>query len=586
MGPLAPGVRWATTAGLALVLLASAAWTVRAHRRGRALLLAGIDSTLRGEAPALPRGIADLAPVGERLGQIAAERARDRGRTERAWAASREVQGHLTALLSVAREAVLWADERGHIVRTSWEAERLFGVSGAQAMDLPLCDLVREGLREEFRAAFFECLSSGKPVRWPGGEGQSGRHRDGTALALEWSLTCGRTGGERFVTVVARPWDTAAAGELSHVFASALDLLCVLRLDGRIARVNPMWEATLGFRAPELVGRHWLDLVALEDRERSAAWFDLVCPADRAATLLDDGGEAGATLLTNRCQHRDGSYRWLLWKGVLDFERSLFHAAARDVTEIKDAEAEIRRLNAELAARVQELQEANRDLEAFSASASHDLRAPLRHVGEYIRLARRDAEGKLGERAERHLATAAEAAHRAASLVDGLLAFSRAGRAEMRWAPVDLDALVAEVVAEVQRDARGRDVRFAVEALPTVRGDATLLRAVFVNLLGNALKFTRLCEHAEIEVRAEPGEGKRWTFSVRDNGVGFDPGLSERLFESFQRLHREDEFEGAGLGLATVRRIVERHGGRIWGEGRPGEGATFRFTLEVEATDG
>ncbi len=224
------------------------------------------------------------------------------------------------------------------------------------------------------------------------------------------------------------------------------------------------------------------------------------------------------------------------------------------------------------------LERVNGELAAFSYSVSHDLRAPFRHITGYAELLRELESDKLSDKGRRFLGVITEAAETAGRLVDALLNFSQMGRASL--APVEFDpaALVAEVRRAMEPDLARRRVAWRVAAMPPVRGDPTMLRQVFENLLSNAVKYTRGREEAVIEVGCEPA-GDEFVFAVRDNGAGFDMAYAHKLFGVFQRLHRAEEFEGVGIGLANVRRIVERHGGRAWAEGEPGRGAAFFFTL-------
>ncbi len=225
----------------------------------------------------------------------------------------------------------------------------------------------------------------------------------------------------------------------------------------------------------------------------------------------------------------------------------------------------------------------NRELETFSYSVSHDLRAPLRHISGFVELLRQDASASLDEAGRGHLARIDKAIRHMAQLIDDLLAFSRMGRTEFLRRKVDLGALVGEVVEEVREASPGRDVLFRNGALPEVAGDPAMLRVVLMNLVSNAVKYTRTRERAEVEIGSVPGRPDEVVVCVRDNGVGFDMQYADRLFGVFQRLHRADEFEGTGIGLATVRRIIHRHGGRTWGEGEPGRGAAFYFSLPLPA---
>ncbi len=225
-----------------------------------------------------------------------------------------------------------------------------------------------------------------------------------------------------------------------------------------------------------------------------------------------------------------------------------------------------------------DLQRSNQELEAFSYSVSHDLRAPFRHIVGYAEMLRDYLEGQLDERSSRYIETIIESAQFAGTLVDNLLSFSRIGRSRLSVSEVNMAKLTAETIGDFALEARGRNVEWRVQEMPTIRGDLLMLRTAFQNLVSNALKYTRQRDRAVIEIAADEGESE-WVFSVRDNGVGFDPRYVDKLFGIFQRLHRMEEFEGTGIGLANVRRIAARHGGRTWAEGEPGAGAAFYLTI-------
>jgi light-regulated signal transduction histidine kinase (bacteriophytochrome) len=258
---------------------------------------------------------------------------------------------------------------------------------------------------------------------------------------------------------------------------------------------------------------------------------------------------------------------------------------AWDIIVAKRAEEEVRRLNQDLERRVVErtakLAETNNELEAFSYSVSHDLRAPLRHIQGFVELLARNAQASLDEKSRRHLATISSSATRMGELIDDLLMFSRMGRAEMHMATVDLGRLAETLIQEMRPETEGRDIEWKIDTLPPAYCDPSMMRLVMVNLISNALKFTKHRPHAEIEIGGMPGEKGETTFFVRDNGAGFDMQYVDKLFGVFQRLHRLEEFEGTGIGLANVRRIISRHGGRTWAEGAPDKGATIYFTLPI-----
>jgi len=253
-------------------------------------------------------------------------------------------------------------------------------------------------------------------------------------------------------------------------------------------------------------------------------------------------------------------------------------AAFSDVTERKSAEEKISALTESLRRRGEELETVNEELEAFSYSVSHDLRAPLRHASGFAELLERHAGSTLDETGRRYLGKISGSAKQMGELIDDLLAFSRMGRAEMRSARVSLGQLVAETLKGVRDEVDGRCIVWKVGALPDVQGDPAMLRLVFANLISNAVKYTRIRPEALIEIGAETRGGETVVF-VRDNGAGFDMQYAHKLFGVFQRLHAADEFEGTGIGLANVRRIIHRHGGRTWAEGEVDRGATFYFSL-------
>jgi light-regulated signal transduction histidine kinase (bacteriophytochrome) len=220
-------------------------------------------------------------------------------------------------------------------------------------------------------------------------------------------------------------------------------------------------------------------------------------------------------------------------------------------------------------------------LEAFSYSVSHDLRAPLRHVASFANLLREHVAASLDEAGENYLRRIVEAANGMGRLIDGLLIFSRLGRAEMSREPVNLKQLTEEALQELQPEVEGREIVWSIGELPVVEGNREMLRTVVVNLLSNAIKFTRPSRPAQIEVGCHGArEGEAVCF-VRDNGVGFDMRYAGKLFGVFQRLHRARDFEGTGIGLANVQRIILRHLGRVWAEGEVGRGATFYFSLPL-----
>jgi light-regulated signal transduction histidine kinase (bacteriophytochrome) len=261
------------------------------------------------------------------------------------------------------------------------------------------------------------------------------------------------------------------------------------------------------------------------------------------------------------------------------------------LVQIQQRDAALRKSNDEMEQRVldrtRELQAANKELEAFSYSVSHDLRAPLRHVNGFTELLQKHVGSTLDEKGQRYLKTISDSVKQMGLLINDLLAFSKMGRTELRFTTVNLEPLVKQVWEELQPEMDGRRIDWEIGALPEVCGDRAMLRQVLINLLGNAVKYSRPRNPARIEIGAlPPGEGgssaREIVMFVRDNGVGFDMQYAHKLFGVFQRLHGATEFEGTGIGLALVQRIIHKHGGRIWAESVVEKGSTFYCSFPVQ----
>jgi light-regulated signal transduction histidine kinase (bacteriophytochrome) len=294
---------------------------------------------------------------------------------------------------------------------------------------------------------------------------------------------------------------------------------------------------------------------------------------------------------TYSCEHRlkckDGDYKWVLDRGTiilrdLSGEPLRMIGTHADISAIKEAEQHVIRLNAELELKVKErteaLEAANKELESFAYSVSHDLRTPLRAIDGFTHILQEDFSPDLPHEANELLDRVSKGAQRMGVLIDELLAYSRMGRAAIKSAVVNMESLARTVFEEGTNALEREATTFRLAPLPKTSGDSLLLRQVWENLIGNALKYSSKEEHPDIEVGFEEGECETVYF-VRDNGVGFDMSYYGKLFGVFQRLHTNREFEGTGVGLAIAHRIISRHGGRIWAEGQVGKGATFYFAL-------
>lgn len=362
-----------------------------------------------------------------------------------------------------------------------------------------------------------------------------------------------------------------AEAERDRVVTLALDLFLVLDLEGAVVRANPAWERTLGWAPDEVRARGWAAFVHPDDLAPSRAAAGSLATTDDLLVGFE-----------NRYRHRDGTWRWMSWSAVTDRVAARIYCVGRDVTTDRETADAIRALNDELARRNAALDAANRELDAFAYSVSHDLRAPLRSIDGFSQALVEDCKDRLPPEGEDALRRVRAATQRMGRLIDDLLQLARITRSEARREPVDLSALAREVLDELAAADRGRVVATHVEAGCAALADPRLVRVVLENLLGNAWKFTARTPDARVAFgRATDAEGPH--FWVRDNGVGFDMAYAHKLFGAFQRLHAQHEFPGTGIGLATVQRVVRLHGGRVRASSAPGEGAVFRFTLAPEA---
>lgn len=344
-----------------------------------------------------------------------------------------------------------------------------------------------------------------------------------------------------------------------------------LNQQGTVLFSNRQLAEMVQLPAERVVGSPFSSFLAREDQ---AQWLQWISAAQQ-----------GSARIEGRLQRSDGTslpVQFSLSKIPLDQQEAGICLVASDLSDQKRAQDEIRKFNEELekrvAVRTEQLQTANADLEAFNYGVAHDLRSPLRHIRGFGDILLNDQQSHLSPEGRRHLSLIISETSRMETLIQGLLGLSRVGRQSLDFQPTNLDSLVREVINSMAGDTQGREVEWLADRLPRVNCDPVLMRILFTNLLANALKFTRPRTPARIEICIADRNGES-LFCVRDNGVGFDMKYAEKLFGIFQRLHRPDQFEGTGIGLATVRRIVQRHGGRIWAEAEVDKGASFYFTL-------
>jgi PAS domain S-box-containing protein len=354
---------------------------------------------------------------------------------------------------------------------------------------------------------------------------------------------------------------------------ASLDPLVTISSEGKITDVNTASTEITGRTREQLIGTDFSDYFTEPDK------------AHQGYQQVFRNGFVRDYPLTIR--HSDGHltevlYNASLYRDEQGQEQGVF-AAARDITEIKKAQIEILRLNATLEDRVKErtaeLEASNRELEGFSYSVSHDLRAPLRAIDGFSRIVEQDYSAKFDDEGRRLIGVIRGEAKRMGRLVDDLLAFSRLGRQKVEPTTIDMGVMAKEVFDEQAALEPGRTIHLKLNPIPPTFGTEAMIRQLWINLIGNAVKFTGKRSSAEIEIGVRPGEVGEQIYFVRDNGAGFDMRHADKLFGVFQRLHRPEEFPGTGIGLALAQRIVHRHGGRIWGEGEVERGATFSFTI-------
>ena len=364
--------------------------------------------------------------------------------------------------------------------------------------------------------------------------------------------------------------------KFSKVFHASPDAILITRpQDGRVIEANESFCQLTGYGPDEVLGGSLAGTLHI--------WNDPALRLRFIAILKERGQVSG---FEHDIRRKDGELRHCMVSAVaIDIGGApCLISIVRDVTELRRAEEEIRNINVALEHRVQErtakLEETVREMESFSYSISHDLRAPLRAIAGYAKIIDEDYAAQFDAEGRRLLERIAGGAVRMGELIDDLLDFARIGRAELKRAPIDMAGLAREVLAELPEAAGGRQLEVRIGAMPMANADRSLVRQIWANLLSNALKYTRRCDAALIEAGGREERGEAHYF-VRDNGAGFDMAYADKLFRVFQRLHREADFEGTGVGLAIVARIVERHGGRVWAESAPGQGATFHFTLPL-----
>ena len=514
---------------------------------------------------------------------------------ERQWAQEqlRSSRDQLETILRGVADGITAQNSTGQLVYANEAAARMSGYQSVGAfVEAPLEEVMSrfEILDEEGRAF--------PPARLPGWRALRGE--EGAEEILLFRML--ETGEERWLVLRAMPifdqeervqlavnifhdvteWRHAEQerARLAAIVESSDDAIISKTLNGTITSWNKGAESIYGYSSEEAVGQPISMLVPLERPDEIPGILQRLRRGERVdhfetVRITKEGRRLDISLTVSPIKDSAGHI-----VGA--------SAIARDITERKRAEQEIRILNEQLEDRVRQrttqLEEANKELESFSYSVSHDLRAPLRHIEGFAQLPRRRASTVLDETGQRYLNTIVQSTDHAGNLIDNLLSFSRMGRTEIHRADVEMNRLVHQALEDLKSETEGRNIDWKIGQLPKVQGDPSMLRVVMTNLLSNAVKYTSTREQAVIEVGTKTNADENADeaiFFVRDNGVGFDMQYVDKLFGVFQRLHASEEFEGTGIGLASVRRIVSRHGGHTWAQGSVGSGASFYFSLPL-----
>lgn len=476
-------------------------------------------------------------------------------------------------LLNLTHDAIFVRNMDGRITYWNRSAERLYGWRTEEARGKLSHELLATHFPVPLAQVQAEVLQNGF---WEGELVH--RHRNGSEVTVfsRWALRRDASGKPQAILATNRDITSRVREErkFRDLLESAPDAMVIVNHTGRIHFINAQTERLFGYSRAELIDQPIEILMPRRFQAPHVEHREKYSQSPRARAM-----GAGLELYGLR---KDGTeFPVEVSLSPLETgEGTLISSAIRDITSRKHAEEDIQRLNDELNRKIAEVTAVNTELETFSYSVSHDLRAPLRHIDGFARILQEEHAPELSADGRRHLDRILGAVTHMGHLVDDLLALARIGRKELERRRVNLEQVAREALAEIPAEDQRREIEWRIEKLPEVEGDRGLLKLVFANLLSNAAKFTRTRRSAVVEI-GNCGTAESPVFFVRDNGVGFDPKYADKLFGVFQRLHRQEDFEGTGIGLATVQRIIRRHGGEIRAEAAPGKGAAFYFTLQV-----
>ncbi len=515
-----------------------------------------------------------LAEELARRAAVALDNARLYRDRERTGQELRETRDYLEKLVNYANAPIIVWDPAFKITRFNRAFERLTGYLAGEVLGRDLAVLFPEASRDESLREITRTLTG---EYWESVEIPILRKDGDTRIALWNSANIYAEDGTTLLATIAQGQDITERKlaeeelrKLSRAVEQSPATVVITDTEGNIEYANPKFQETTGYTTEEALGKNPRILKSghTTQEEYRRLW-----------KTIKDGGEWRGEFLNKK---KNGDLYWesASISPIRDASGTITHflAVKEDITERKRTEEEIRKLNADLTRRAQELDAINKELESFSYSVSHDLRAPLRGIDGFSQALLEEYGDRLDDQGREYLGRVRAGTQRMAQLIDDMLSLSRVTRSEMVWEEVDLSALAQDAATDLARTEPERQVEFAIEPQVVVRGDPRLLGSVLENLIGNAWKFTSKHPTARIEFGTTLQDGERVYF-VRDDGAGFDMEYAGKLFGTFQRLHSQAEFPGTGIGLATVQRIVRRHGGRVWAEGAPEQGATVYFTL-------